>query len=417
MYQESKCPEERVIRKDEYAVSLAKKLFIRIAQYVVVANLVICASAPANGSDTLAKAVEGMSPQLSNTALSMTLVRTLYSPTPLSVASGQNEVQQTTISEILVDSSRIKESICDSRSDGAAVKQYAFHYSNNGKTICTYDSKKRYGSMRAVRNRPTNVMDYVTSPTTPIRRSRFVSRRSVELMAEYCDAEVVSEEKVDFEGMTATSIVGTYGPGKPGVRFRMTVVPEMGNAVTYLREEDEAGRVLCEVSRSQFKKIETDGATVWLPGSTRVKKYNHDDDLGSTVQEATQDMLDVKAHTNATENDFTITFPPNARRVYDATVGARYKVSDVELADFVSMSTAAPKRIAAVETSDVHGKAMIDKAIEQYQEEAPQGKTLQLPKDDRWRNGIIAACGLLCITIGWQLLRRRRNVPSRLSQP
>lgn len=147
---------------------------------------------------TLQKVIEAAQPQIDNFALSATFVRTQYTPQKIGTPSENDkpEILRTSISELVANSSGIKESLCDSRAIGEHVKQYAYHYSNNGIHSRTYDSRNNYATARKSSNTIPNYLSLVQDPYVAGRRNRFISRATPTFFSRLSSVSITSETDV-----------------------------------------------------------------------------------------------------------------------------------------------------------------------------------------------------------------------------
>ena len=268
-------------------------------------------------NQTLQEVLKSMAPKLHNSALSATFVRTIYIPqSPKSFSENKSpKVERTTISELLVNSDGVTESVCDARTTGLLVKQYAFHYSNNGICAKVYDSRNNRGIVRKSPKAVSNYLSLALSPYTGTCQSRFISRAMPTFLSRLKEAQITSETSSVIGGTNCITLEGKYKNSDPEQYFKMTVIPAFNYAVAELEEHDKNRRILTEISAIDF----VEASDLWLPKQTAVRKYRYDDHEGNTVQIATLDILEPKA-IPVGKNTFSIKFPSDAK-LHDATSG------------------------------------------------------------------------------------------------
>lgn len=353
-------------------------------------------------NSTLQEILKSMTPTITDFALSATFVRTNYMPQIQEDFSANKglEVKRTTISEILVNSEGVKESVCDARKTKSLVKQYAFHYSNDGIHTKIYDSRNKRGSARKSSDPSSNYLSFVLSPYVAARQRRFISRAMPVLQTKFNEARIASEtSSVRPEGICIT-LEGEYKNSDPERHFKITVIPAFNYAAVEFEEYDKNKRILTEITKASYVKVPGTSNELWLPKQTIVKRYRYDDYEGNTVQVAKLDILEQKA-VAADENMFSLIFPPDSK-VYDATLDVDLEKAREEI-DSVALE-AIDDLLESPILADEKGKAIVARARDAYEQDnivestnesvvrgkaaeqtvvpTAQSRTLQMPKSD-----------------------------------
>jgi hypothetical protein len=324
------------------------------------------------GNPTLQKVLDAYSPSADAGTLSAIFVRTEYAPQTIGGPPSEtaSTVQRTVISEVLADARNVKESVVAAYKADGSVKQYAFHYSNDGETTKVYDSRNATGHVRRSSGSTANPLGLVLHPHAAVHSGRFISRAIPALMDRLSGATITSEDySVAPEGDRIV-LEGEYSEPSPQHHFMAVVDPALNYAVIDLVEYDKNGNALSEMSAGGFRNIGTDSVPMWVPVHMTVKVYKYDDYEGNTVKMHTLEILDPKLVTSCHE-DFAIVFPRDARKVYDATADldvtqARAEVSRL-LADRIGdLDRGQGQRPSTEPLSDRTGDSLVSRAKEAY---------------------------------------------------
>lgn len=360
---------------------------------------------------TLQKVLDALSPDLTNEAVSVTVVRTAYAPQPLGGEQGDAEpaVTRTTVSEILAGSSYVKESLADACEAGGGVKQFAHHFADDGRRVCDYDSRNRRGAVRRSPKADTNYAGLVTGPYAAANRSRFVSRGMPVFVSRLARATVTSEQQHVHSGNTVLEIEGEYANNSPEARFKMVVDPNRNFAIVQLTEFDSKDRILAEMSAVGFRRVTGSRSALFLPTEVTVRRYRRDDHEGNSVQTHTMALLEARV-APAQQADFVLAFPDNAKRIHDATVDSSFAAVEAMVADVAALDdlpSARPTKADKRTLSDKKGKSIVERARQQHA--AQTGREMALPQSNTPAWPIIGAAAALLLSLaGVALLRRRR---------
>ena len=370
-------------------------------------------SAPASAQNveadnaTLQKVLDGILPEFTDSALSATCVRTVYKPRAMDAPSDPSvgrQVERTVISEILAGSKYVKESIADSRLAKGSVKQYAFHYANDGRRVYDYDSRNQRGALRKSPKTDSSALGQILSPYAARTGRRFMSRGVPALPARLANARVTSEEACTTDAGPGIEIEGTYENGSPEARFKMTVAPERNYVIVAFTEYDAQGRALAEMRASDFKQVSGPEGVLWIRGQTVVTTYRRDDHEGNSIQTSKMEILDPSL-VAARQDDFAFAFPADARRVHDATVDADLeKMRELLDKTFDDMTREADLALLG----DKRGKSIIARTEEKRKTKTAE--PLEMPKSQRGGIAIFAALIGLCAFAGIVagLVKRKR---------
>jgi len=266
---------------------------------------------------TLQEVLKSTAPVLQNSALSATFIRTNYTSQSLQSASENisPDVERTIISELLVNSDGITESLCDARTTGLSVKQYAFHYSNDGIYAKVYDSRNNKGIVRKSPQTISNYLSCVFNPYVVTSQCRFISRGIPTFLSKLKEAQITTETSSVIAGTNCITLEGEYKNSDPERYFNVTIIPTLSYAITKLEEYDKNKRILLAIDTSDYVAV----SGLWLPKKTVAKTYKYDDHEGNIVQIARLDILEPKA-VSIDEDMFSLKFPTDAK-LYDATSG------------------------------------------------------------------------------------------------
>lgn len=387
------------------------------------------AMAPIVKNGTLQKVLDAMSPDMTTHALSATFVRTIYEPQALNAYGEKQDakVKRTTISEFVISSNGVRESVCDVRKtrsktflgEGTAIKQFAFHYANNGKRLQTYDSKNNRGLLRASPKTGKNHLSLVVGPYTRTSRGRFMSRSMPVLLARFNGAQVTSEAGGSEEGKDAVTIEGQYADSDPQRYFTITVIPGFNYAVAIFREYDVNKRILTETRAGDFVQVTR---ALWLPRSTRLEKYTYDDREGNSVQRFKLDILDPRT-VPVDEGTFSLIFPDNAN-IRDVTANINIGKIRREASESLD-ATMENITVAGYEIpTDKKGKAIVARAQEAYAREHQHSDTgahknpekflelPQVPRSKLWFTIPTALLLAVTIVMGWRIYRKKSRITS-----
>lgn len=275
-------------------------------------------------NSTLDKVIKSISPNLDDVAISATFVRTHYMPQKIDdyLANKNFKVERTTISELLVNNNGVKESVCDSRKIGDLVKQYSFHYSNDGKYIKIYDSRNQRGQIQKNNDTNQNFLSSVLSPYTVTLKNKFISRSMPIFFDRLSNASVITETTSTKSGNKYIVIEGSYNNSDPERNFKLTVIPSLNYMISALEEYDKSKNILTRMTSNGYAEISTTLAKLYLPRQLTVQKYTYDDYEGNTISIATLDILNTSS-SPVDQGSFVFSFPSNAK-IYDAITGTDF---------------------------------------------------------------------------------------------
>ncbi len=271
---------------------------------------------------TLEKAVDALTADVKDMAVSATFVRTFYIPQVLEESQNSEPptIERTTISEVVVNTNGIKETLFDARKIDSLVKRHAKYYSNDGTNTKSYDAKANRGVTRRTPRTDVYHLARLLDPDAAARQSRTLSHIKPGLLDRLDGATVTSETPGSSDQGRTVTLEGEYQDSDPARYFRMTVLPQSGYAIQHLQEYDPEKRILKDVSASDFVRMGMGSTAVWLPKQRTAKTYTYDDQEGNSTQVAHLDILKPRA-VSVDDTTFALRFPEDAE-VYDAVLGA-----------------------------------------------------------------------------------------------
>lgn len=272
-------------------------------------------------NSTLQKALKSITPNLHESALSATFVRTIYrSQTEQEFSENSNlETRYATTSKLFVGNNGIRESVSSADAIGQSVEQHSLHYSNNGTSAMNYDSVHNRGTVRKNPNKYSNFLSSVLSPYAAMNPSRFIAHTKSFTQSKLNDAKITLETVGVMAGIECITLEGEYEKSDPERYFKITIIPAFNYAIAMFEEYDKNRRILAEVSSVDFVNVSGGSADIWLPKQTAIRKYRYDDYEGKSIELATLEILEPRIVT-ADENMFSISFANDAK-LYDATSG------------------------------------------------------------------------------------------------
>lgn len=390
---------------------MIKKAFIALGIFLSLFWHITTLQASVNNV-TLEKALAAMSPEMTADALSATFVRMTYEPQTLQAYSEKNEakISRTTISELVVSSRGVRESLCDAREVRDGVKQYAFHYANNGERIQTYDSRNKRGVVKKSPQSERNRLSDIVSPYSQTRSVRFLSRGVPSIQSKLTKAAVTSESSGVVDGKRAIILEGEYTNSDPERYFRITILPDANYTVVELKEYDAKKRILTDM---QAENVIPVSGGLYVPTKTHLLKYTYDDHEGSTVQLHKLNILEPKV-VPVGGDTFSLTYPHDAK-IYDITTdtnigklkGETNKDLDAKVFDIQSYEIPPEKTGKAIITRANKAYAKVHEHSEKCNHGAPMDR-LEIPKQPLsiyWFT-VPAACIVAAIAI---ILIKRQN--------
>ena len=389
----------------------------RIAALIIIGSSMLSpvfAVTPSVSNSTLQKALDAMSPEMTAHALSATYVRTTYQPQAIQAYAEKQEAKllRTTISELVISSQGVRESVCDAREVKDGVKQYAFHYANNGARLQTYDSRNGRGVVRRTPRTDKNYLSCLVGPYTGASRGRFMSRAMPVLLARFNGARTTSETSASKDGQGIVTLEGEYANSDPQRYFSITVLPGCNYAVAEFKEYDSSKNILTDMRADDFVKV---SGQLWVPRITHLRKYTYDVHEGNTVQYHKLEVLEPRT-VSVGETTFALKFPAKAK-VYDATIGLDLAELQREEREILGAEI---ESIAGYEIpSDKKGEAIVARAQKAYAAEHKHSaacshenpeQCLALPQPRRSRLWLTIPLGLLLavtVLLGGRIFHKR----------
>jgi hypothetical protein len=355
-----------------------------------------------------------MSPEVKTYALCATCVRITYTPQTFhdSPPSDEPEVQRTNISQLTVSAGGVRESICDARLVKEGVKQYAFHYANNGQRVQIYDSKGNRGIAKDAPAQARNYLASVLTPYTAIPLNRFMSRTQPSLTARLGNARVTSQVPGMVAGRGSVTLEGEYADSDPERYFSVVVVPELNYAVTELKEYDGGKRLLTEFRAADHLRVAED---LVVPQLVDLTKYKYDDQQGGSVQRFRLQVLDAKTEPVG-PGTFSLVMPQGAD-IYDASAPIDVRPLEWDTKNTIRSSI---ESIGTVER-DPKGKTLVaaaQGAIRRHNSAGTASTQLSMAMPNapwrpvRWVVGIVVTGAVLAVGVA---VAQRRKLRSRLA--
>lgn len=267
-------------------------------------------------NETLSKALNSMSSILDSKSLKTTLVRTHYKSCPVEKFEQGFEppVRRTSISEIIVDNNRVRESVSDDRKTLLNTKHNFYTYSNNSGQIKLYDPSNNKGTIRKTPSHKKDYLFQLISPFSSLKEGKLISRDSIDI-SRFQNVLITSETKEGNDSNARIILKGTFVDALPYDTFEISILPGCNYAITSVVEYNKKGNTLTDIESIDFKKI----GDLWVPGSILCLKYNYDPSATNTVSMSLVDILKPEV-AKIPDRDFDLIFPKGTK-TYDTELG------------------------------------------------------------------------------------------------